>query len=724
RDIGEWRRQIDALKDREPLLVRAGEIVAGMERDSRALDELRRNLETLTSAHGKLQRDITSTSDRKAVLEKGCGNLEKEVALLARIRNLEQERQRLEDGKPCPLCGSTDHPFAEGNVPELSGAERELQNARADFNNAAETLGLLKSEEAKTSADMAHTKKEIMAKQRDLDAGEKECADTLPKLDIDAAPEERAGRVHEALAGIRTKIAETAGIVASAEAKTKAEKAAQTALETLRIHFDGSAEALQDAAHELETAAREHERLITECQTLEAETQKTRTAVLRDLEPFGVGQLPSIGLDAVLSDLSERNRRWQTGREAKAAIQTKSAELKAHMDKAGALLESKEKDLAAGRRDRDDLTARYESLMVSRLDLFAQKDADREEKRLADSLDRADKALQRAQDQYGKIEKETAALQERVFSLKEKTGIRSIQLRQEERKLDKRIRRAGFADEAEYLASSLTEEERNVLAEKEDSLFKETTELATLLKDRSEALEAERRGRLTDLPRETLRDRISEGDAALKAMRLDIGGLTKGLTENRKMKEKQRERLKQSDAQKSECARWDLLHELIGSADGKKFRNFAQGLTLEMVTLHANRQLEKMTDRYLLIRDAAEPLELNVIDHYQAGEIRSTKNLSGGESFIVSLALALGLARMASRNVRIDSLFLDEGFGTLDEDALETALETLAGLQQEGKLIGVISHVAALKERIGTQIQVIPVTGGHSRIEGPGCRRM
>src|SRR5690606_41713921 len=81
-----------------------------------------------------------------------------------------------------------------------------------------------------------------------------------------------------------------------------------------------------------------------------------------------------------------------------------------------------------------------------------------------------------------------------------------------------------------------------------------------------------------------------------------------------------------------------------------------------------NRQLQKMTDRYLLVRDAEQPLELNVIDNYQAGEVRSTKNLSGGESFIVSLALALGLSQMSSRNVRVDSLFLDEGFGTLDEE--------------------------------------------------------
>ncbi|MCG5499720.1 hypothetical protein LQ952_02705 [Ectothiorhodospira sp. B14B] len=129
-----------------------------------------------------------------------------------------------------------------------------------------------------------------------------------------------------------------------------------------------------------------------------------------------------------------------------------------------------------------------------------------------------------------------------------------------------------------------------------------------------------------------------------------------------------------------------------------------------------------MTDRYLLIRDEAQPLELNVIDSYQGGEIRSTKNLSGGEGFIVSLALALGLSHMAGRQVRVDSLFLDEGFGTLDDDALDTALQTLAGLREEGKLIGLISHVPALKERIATRIQVTPQTGGTSRISGPGCR--
>jgi len=135
---------------------------------------------------------------------------------------------------------------------------------------------------------------------------------------------------------------------------------------------------------------------------------------------------------------------------------------------------------------------------------------------------------------------------------------------------------------------------------------------------------------------------------------------------------------------------------------------------------HANRQLAGMTDRYLLVRSAAHPLALDAIDTWQAGEVRSTKNLSGGESFIVSLALALGLSHMSSRNVRVDSLFLDEGFGTLDEESLDTALKTLSGLHQNGKIIGIISHVPALKERIAARIRVHPVSGGRSRLSGPG----
>ena len=331
--------------------------------------------------------------------------------------------------------------------------------------------------------------------------------------------------------------------------------------------------------------------------------------------------------------------------------------------------------------------------------------------------------MEKAREEYAKTEKELNSVKEKRDDLEKKTAQRAHDLVQAEGSLTERIKKAGFEDEAGYLSACLSEEERERLTEQEKTLIREKTELDARRKDKKAALAVEREKHLTDQPLESVRKDMDICDADLKQVRTDIGGMLKILSENEKQRAKKQVRIKSIEAQKKECARWDDLHQLIGSADGKKFRNFAQGLTFEMMTAHANRQLRKMTDRYLLIRDVSQPLELNVIDNYQAGEIRSTKNLSGGESFIVSLALALGLSQMASRNVRVDSLFLDEGFGTLDDDALETALETLAGLQQDGKLIGVISHVTALKERISTQIQVIPESGGRSSLSGPGCRR-
>lgn len=201
-----------------------------------------------------------------------------------------------------------------------------------------------------------------------------------------------------------------------------------------------------------------------------------------------------------------------------------------------------------------------------------------------------------------------------------------------------------------------------------------------------------------------------------------LGVLEQQLEQDKLLQEQYKSFLKEVETYKAVYRRWATLDALIGSADGKKYRNFAQGLTFAVMIRYANEKLRKMSERYVLVRDSEAPLKLNVVDDYQAGEIRSTRNLSGGESFIVSLALALGLAQMASSRVRVDSLFLDEGFGTLDDDALDTALNTLASLRQDGKMIGLISHVGSLKERIPTQLQVVAGAAGRSRLIGPGVK--
>ena len=161
---------------------------------------------------------------------------------------------------------------------------------------------------------------------------------------------------------------------------------------------------------------------------------------------------------------------------------------------------------------------------------------------------------------------------------------------------------------------------------------------------------------------------------------------------------------------------WKKLNELYGSADGSKFKVLAQGYTLEALLAYANRHLQELTGRYVLQR-IPETLGLQVVDQDMLGEIRAVHSLSGGESFLISLALALGLSSLSSNRMKVESLFVDEGFGSLDVDTLRVAMDALERLQTQGRKIGVISHVSEMTERIATQIRVVRNSGGKSRIE-------
>ncbi|MFY1828158.1 AAA family ATPase [Myxococcus fulvus] len=161
---------------------------------------------------------------------------------------------------------------------------------------------------------------------------------------------------------------------------------------------------------------------------------------------------------------------------------------------------------------------------------------------------------------------------------------------------------------------------------------------------------------------------------------------------------------------------WKVLGDLIGSHDGKRFKVFAQSLTLDALLLHANAHLQELARRYRLMRVPGHDLDLQVVDGDMGDEVRGVASLSGGESFLVSLALALGLASLSSETTQVETLFIDEGFGTLDPETLEVALATLDALQATGRQVGIISHVSGLAERIGVQVRVVKQGGGRSRL--------
>ena len=170
---------------------------------------------------------------------------------------------------------------------------------------------------------------------------------------------------------------------------------------------------------------------------------------------------------------------------------------------------------------------------------------------------------------------------------------------------------------------------------------------------------------------------------------------------------------KELSEKQSVADRWAKLNKLIGSADGTKFKVIAQSYTLNLLLLHANKHLSYLSKRYKL-QQVPGTLALQVVDCDMCDEIRTVYSLSGGESFLISLALALGLSSLSSNNLKVESLFIDEGFGSLDAESLRTAMEALEQLQMQGRKIGVISHVQEMSERISVQVQVHKKVNGKS----------
>ncbi|MDD3835537.1 MAG: AAA family ATPase [Sulfurimonas sp.] len=284
-------------------------------------------------------------------------------------------------------------------------------------------------------------------------------------------------------------------------------------------------------------------------------------------------------------------------------------------------------------------------------------------------------------------------------------------------KLQELYKENDFKDEQEFLSANLSNEQRAELAnfcKNIEDAFKLSQTLKIESSKRLQVHQEEPASEKSNKDLETIQALLEQKANALQE---SIGSDKKELEVNQENSDKHKSRMASLLIKQDSFKVWVKLNELVGSADGTKFKKFAQGITLEQLISLANRHLEILSSRYTLTRNEDKLLDLEVIDAFQGNAIRPVSTLSGGESFIVSLALALGLSELASQKIAIDSLFLDEGFGTLDEESLETALNALNLLQSGGKMVGVISHVEALKERIPLQIKVIPNGDGTSFVE-------
>jgi exonuclease SbcC len=625
---------------------KAVEIAAKNQKEAtKQCDDTKTVLEKCSSDLQKAKNELTAllgdTSLRSLRNEKD--SLLREIAYIKKIEELESLRAKLEDGKPCPLCGATEHPFAKGNIPVPDEIEQRIKLLTNLIKKAEDQEALI----------------------RELELAEDNARSMLQACE-------------------------------KTEASAVSEK-------------------------------NSNERICTEIQTnltnLRSEFEELTQSVAEKLQPLGITELVASEVTSIRTLLASRLNTWQEQTTRKTDIEKRIDSIDSEVKRLEAVNSTQEKALETKKKRLDDLKQQYTNGLDERKTLYGDTKPDEEEIRLTTEVDHAEAAEKRHRDLHYNLQQKLTTAKSHVESRKKRIAQRTPELEETEKSFLQALYSSSFTDEHSFKEARLSYEERESLSKRARELDTEETELNTKLKDRKNRLDIEQAKKLSATSYDDLQEQASTYEDSLKKVRDEISTCKYTLHRNKEAKERLKDKQESIEAQTRLCARWSNLHDLIGSADGKKYRTFAQGLTFELMVGHANRQLEKMTDRYLLIRDDSQPLELNVVDNYQAGEIRSTRNLSGGESFIVSLTLALGLSQMASKKVRVDSLFLDEGFGTLDEETLETALESLSALQQEGKLIGIISHVSALKERISTQISITPLSGGRSMLSGPGCTK-
>ncbi|GAB2531624.1 AAA family ATPase [Rufibacter soli] len=678
--------------------------------------ELQSQLATTTQdLHQRRLRFTQTQADREKAVDK-LKDLQQIIDLQRQIQKYEDARAQLQPQQPCPLCGSVHHPFVESHEPQtLSEAERNLQQQQTKVQQL-DTL-----------------ERELAAALHRLELAEQHTQEQIHHIGLDTQ------QLHTQFTKLNTAL-DLAHEIAVSDTIDQYWTTRKTELQ----HATATLESLRGLRAQLDQARAMEQQLLSEQQRhrhdLEITTQKRKQAdaqlaqgqlELDDLtEQAQVvtqtlqGFFSTYGLSYTGTNgpelLAQLEVRRQTHAQKKALLpelRVKYSEAKAAADNGKATLEDKQAELGKRQNHLQTAQQQLQELSRQRVALLPEGVQPQAEKqRLQHALQQAALTLQAAESALQR-EQEQLNLLNHQLTQKQNEYKASQETQQElETALLQKIQPLGYASLAELRALLLPEQEARQLRAEQDLLQKTLTELSHSLQQCRREYQTEKERHLTELTLEEIQPLMQaleeeKNQQLSQRTRLDVQ-----LQQDDALREKHQQLTTQLDLQKGEAERWDRLARLIGSADGKKFSKYAQSLTLARLVELGNRHLHRLNDRYRILKSKEEELELQILDSYQGDAIRSVNSLSGGESFLVSLALALGLSDLASHKAQIHSLFIDEGFGTLDAETLDIAMDALESLQASGKMIGIISHVEALKERISTQIVVEKQAGGRSHI--------
>ncbi|MDH4555226.1 exonuclease subunit SbcC [Pseudomonas sp. BN417] len=687
-DDAALREQWQQLLERGRQLERLGELSQQRRQLAERQTRAREQLQPLQDEQKTLNEQRDALRRRFSEIKQQIADKEKLLEQEQRIQQLEAYRAALQPGEACPLCGSHEHPaIAEYQALNLSSTQQALQDCRAaqdEVRIQGETL----------SSRLAALEAQVNQLNETLQLGEteqRECVERwrqlcqalelrLPDLPaLQAEVQDHAGR----LQALQERLARLDGLKAALAAARELRQQRDKAL-----HDCGSQVALLEKD---QAGLRQQEQANAQrLEQLGRQQQEAREQLAGSLAQLGHA-LPDAG-DAWLA---EREAEWQQWQQDQAASQQLDGQLRDQQHALG--LAREQSRLWQGRWQASGHSGQAPLAPVN--DPQA-------------ALAAVQAELDAAQQRLNRLKGSEQSQDQRVQEARH-------QLHVQQDTWHRGLAASPFADEAAFLGALLEETERAALQDLQQRLARELGDAEALLADarnQAERLQATPQG---ELDRECLEAEWQTLGERMRELSQRQGEIRAQLAGDEQRRQSQQALFAEIARQEAECDLWQRLNALLGSADGAKYRKFAQGLTLDHLVHLANLQLQRLHGRYQLARRQGGELELEVVDTWQADVARDCKTLSGGESFLVSLALALALSDLVSHKTSIDSLFLDEGFGTLDGETLEVALDALDALNASGKMIGVISHVEALKERIPVQLKVHKGVGmGYSRLDG------
>lgn len=741
--LGEPVPDAGVLRDRRVTLGRLRDRLSGLSALGEALDrsardrwELERSRTALSeeaeTAETETRRTATELAACTAMVEEADGTLRR--MQLARREDVESLRGQLVDGEPCPVCGGVEHPWAQGTgaVAGLARLAHEQENRVAELRRRLAELsrrhGGFEAAAKAALSRMANLTDRIAALTSETASLSRRWAEEAGPLGLPdhAGPTpdwpESGWPGHDAL---QQRIGET-------DLKLQEVQADEDRLRDHRTRLDTAASAARTAAAALAKANEAMEawnRRMAEIRhaLALAEAARDRATSDRDdaLAELAIPLAAWDGWRKALSDDPEGFRRqlttqakeWLDQRDALVRAERQAETVEVALHAARTAVDTARESERSARTRHDDLRNRLSEVKLQRGSLLGGRPVAAVRQEQAVAVQRSRALVDGATIERQKAEQSRSAAEQELATRQEAAEACAAKAAAAERALTGAVQEQALS--VEDLRRHLSAGE-DLLAAEERALAEIGTarrETALLAADRMRQRQEHHAGGVPDGGAEEARRAAETLAGELESLRDRLGSARGRLQADAEARERQAAMLVEIAAQRERSRLWETLRHLIGSADGQKFRNFAQSLSLDALLTHANRYLDELARRYRLERVPGADLEIQVVDREMGDERRGVHSLSGGEMFLVSLALALGLSAMASgTSGGIGTLFIDEGFGTLDPDSLDVALSCLEALQATGRQVGVISHVPAMVERIGVQIRVAPLGGGRSRV--------